>query len=87
MTTTKSIFIKEYISSIVFFFCHSPTLWQGFTKATHRLIATGFVTTQIISMLLLRGGCIVTNWSGDAMCEDSQSETPFVCGGKSKEMC
>lgn len=82
MSATKSIFIKEYIGSIVFFFVKAHTLWQGFTKAIHRLIAAGFVSTPIISILLLHGCCIVTNGSEEAMCEDSQSETPFIRGRK-----
>lgn len=34
-----------------------------------------FVSIQIISKLLLHDGCIVTNESVEAMCEDSQTET------------
>lgn len=55
---------------------------------TQRLISAVFVSTQIISKLLLHDGCIVTNESVEPVCEDSQTETHSNCGGEiNKKKC
>lgn len=49
---------------------------------THGPIAAVFVSSHIISELLLHDGCVVTNERVEAMCEDSWTETLSDCGRK-----